>query len=101
MRARDLGISIGLITPGPQNAITDVAGVRVGHATIIEGDPGPLTVGQGPVRSGVDGARGQGASGAGFAHEEHGRKGYDLPSFHFSNTSLRVCVNSAASIRMK
>ena len=53
MRARDLGISIGLLTPGPGNAITDVAGVRVGHATIIEGEPGPLVMGQGPVRTGV------------------------------------------------
>ncbi len=51
-RARDLGIVIGEGTPGPLNAITDVAGVRVGHATIIEGD-GPLVVGQGPVRTGV------------------------------------------------
>jgi D-aminopeptidase len=38
--------------PGPTNAITDVAGVRVGHATIIRGD-GPLRVGDGPVRTGV------------------------------------------------
>ncbi len=53
MRARDLGISIGLLAPGPLNAITDVAGVRVGHATIVAGEPGPLRVGQGPVRTGV------------------------------------------------
>jgi D-aminopeptidase len=53
MRARDLGISIGLLEPGPLNAITDVAGVRVGHATLIESEPGPLVVGQGPVRTGV------------------------------------------------
>jgi len=53
MRARDLGISIGLIQPGPLNAITDVDGVRVGHATLIEGEPGPLVMGQGPVRTGV------------------------------------------------
>ena len=52
MRTRDLGITIGFGRPGPLNAITDVAGVRVGHATIIEGD-GPLVVGQGPVRTGV------------------------------------------------
>lgn len=52
MRARDLGIRIGLGTPGPHNAITDVAGVTVGHATIIRGD-GPLVVGEGPVRTGV------------------------------------------------
>ena len=38
MRARDLGITIGTGRPGPDNAITDVAGVRVGHATLIRGD---------------------------------------------------------------
>jgi D-aminopeptidase len=38
MRARDLGIAIGDGTPAPLNAITDVAGVRVGHTTLIEGD---------------------------------------------------------------
>ncbi|KXK02090.1 MAG: aminopeptidase DmpA [Acidobacteria bacterium OLB17] len=37
-RARDLGISIGVLKPGPENAITDVAGVLVGHKTIIKGD---------------------------------------------------------------
>ncbi len=52
MRTRDLGIVIGRGRPGPGNAITDVAGVRVGHTTIISGD-GPLVVGQGPVRTGV------------------------------------------------
>ena len=51
-RARDLGIVIGELAPGPENAITDVAGVRVGHTTLIEGD-GPLVVGRGPVRTGV------------------------------------------------
>ena len=51
-RARDLGIRIGLLEPGPLNAITDVPGVRVGHTTLISGD-GPLVVGQGPVRTGV------------------------------------------------
>jgi D-aminopeptidase len=52
MRTRDLGIVIGRGQPGPGNAITDVAGVRVGHTTIVAGD-GPLVVGQGPVRTGV------------------------------------------------
>ncbi len=52
MRTRDLGIVIGRGRPGPGNAITDVAGVRVGHTTIVEGD-GPLVVGSGPVRTGV------------------------------------------------
>lgn len=37
-RARDLGIAPGSLTPGPLNAITDVAGVRVGHTTIVEGN---------------------------------------------------------------
>ena len=36
MRARDLGIAIGQGTPGPKNAITDVAGVRVDVTTLIE-----------------------------------------------------------------
>jgi D-aminopeptidase len=38
VRARDLEIAIGAGTPGERNAITDVAGVRVGHATLIEGE---------------------------------------------------------------
>ena len=37
-RARDLGLAPGVYPPGPLNAITDVAGVRVGHVTLIEGD---------------------------------------------------------------
>ena len=50
-RARDLGVPFEG-APGRGNAITDVAGVTVGHATIISGE-GALTVGQGPVRTGV------------------------------------------------
>jgi D-aminopeptidase len=38
MRARDHGIVLGRLAPGPHNAITDVAGVRVGQATLVEGD---------------------------------------------------------------
>ena len=37
-RARELGISIGSLQPGPANAITDVSGVRVGHSTVVKGD---------------------------------------------------------------
>jgi D-aminopeptidase len=37
-RARDLDLAPGMLPTGPVNAITDVAGVRVGHATLIEGD---------------------------------------------------------------
>jgi len=50
-RARDLGIPFDGTT-GPLNAITDVAGVQVGHTTLISGS-GKLKVGQGPVRTGV------------------------------------------------
>jgi len=38
VRARDLAIAIGEGTPGPNNAITDVEDVRVGHTTLIEGE---------------------------------------------------------------
>jgi len=38
VRARDLGIALGSGEPGRANAITDVSGARVGHATLIEGD---------------------------------------------------------------
>lgn len=38
VRARELGIAPGIFAPGPHNAITDVEGVRVGHATLREGD---------------------------------------------------------------
>jgi D-aminopeptidase len=37
-RARDLGIIVGVLPPGNLNAITDVAGVQVGHTTVIRGD---------------------------------------------------------------
>ena len=50
-RARDLGISFDG-HPGRNNAITDVAGVAVGHVTIVRGH-GKLVVGRGPVRTGV------------------------------------------------
>ncbi len=51
-RVRDTGIVPGQLQPGTHNAITDVVGVRVGHATLISGD-GPLNPGRGPVRTGV------------------------------------------------
>lgn len=51
VRARDLGVPFDG-TPGPLNAITDVQGVEVGHATLISGS-GRLVVGRGPVRTGV------------------------------------------------
>jgi len=51
VRARDLGLPFDG-TPGPLNAITDVAGVEVGYTTILRGE-GKLVVGKGPVRTGV------------------------------------------------
>jgi len=51
LRARDLGVPFDG-TPGPLNAITDVAGVTVGHTTLISGE-GKLQIGKGPVRTGV------------------------------------------------
>src|SRR5436309_4354775 len=51
VRARDLGVPFDG-SPGPLNAITDVAGVAVGHATLIAGE-GALKVGTGPIRTGV------------------------------------------------
>lgn len=51
-RARDIGITIGVLAPGPLNAITDVEGVRVGHSTVWEGES-PGKHGSGPARTGV------------------------------------------------
>ena len=50
-RGRDLGIPFPGQT-GPLNAITDVAGIAVGHVTLIEGE-GKLVPGKGPIRTGV------------------------------------------------
>lgn len=51
VRARDLGVPFDGV-PGKFNAITDVAGVEVGHSTIISGE-GALVTGKGPIRTGV------------------------------------------------
>jgi D-aminopeptidase len=66
-RARDLGVPFDG-TPGPNNAITDVRGVEVGHTTLISGQ-GKLVVGEGPVRTGVTAIhpRGRTSSDAVFA----------------------------------
>ncbi len=56
-RVRDLGLDKHLarwwrLSPGPNNAITDVVDVAVGHYTLVEGE-GPLRPGRGPFRTGV------------------------------------------------
>jgi D-aminopeptidase len=52
VRARELGVTIGVMMPGQLNAITDVRGVLVGHSTIVRGN-GPVRIGDGPVRTGI------------------------------------------------
>jgi D-aminopeptidase len=52
MRTRDCGIVVGVLPTGPQNAIADVPGVRVGHCTVSWGGP-ELASGNGPARTGV------------------------------------------------
>jgi len=37
-RARDLGLTVGVLPPGSLNAITDITGVRVGHSIVWEGE---------------------------------------------------------------
>jgi D-aminopeptidase len=66
-RARDLGVPFDGTT-GPNNAITDVRDVEVGHTTLISGQ-GKLVVGKGPVRTGVTAIhpRGRTSSDAVFA----------------------------------
>jgi D-aminopeptidase len=57
-RAREIGwIISSLLETGPANAITDLAGVLVGHCTLVEGEAGPLEIGLGPVRTGVTAIR--------------------------------------------
>jgi D-aminopeptidase len=51
-RARDLGLRIGLLPPGPTNSIVDVPPVAVGHATIWRDEPAP-PAGRGVARTGV------------------------------------------------
>jgi D-aminopeptidase len=65
--ARALGVPLEG-RPGPNNAITDVPGVEVGHVTIIRGE-GELVVGEGPVRTGVTAIlpRGRAAGDSAFA----------------------------------
>lgn len=62
--AHEMGVRVGSLPPGPYDAITDVAGVLVGHTTLVSGD-GPLRRGAGPVRTGVTVLRPHGGSLAG------------------------------------
>ncbi|HSY89235.1 MAG TPA: P1 family peptidase, partial [Verrucomicrobiae bacterium] len=44
-RLRDLGITVGTLPTGPLNAITDIAGVEVGHSTLIRDEPAVVRTG--------------------------------------------------------
>jgi D-aminopeptidase len=69
-RARDAGLEVGIFPTGKLNAITDVDGVRVGHATVIEGEdvrtgvtaiiPGPGNLYTHPVPAGIHVGNGYG-----------------------------------------
>ena len=49
---REHGLRIGELEPGPADSIADVAGVRVGHVTVVRDEPDP-PAGRGVARSGV------------------------------------------------
>lgn len=51
-RLRQLGVDIGYLPVGATNSICDLPGLKVGHATICQGE-GKLEIGKGPVRTGV------------------------------------------------
>jgi D-aminopeptidase len=104
-RCRQLGVRIGRMRPGRWNAITDVPGVGVGHATLIEGS-GPLVVGRGPVRTGVSVIR---------PHPEISRHylpcGFDVPNGNGEVTGLAqlatlgilgspICLTNTSSVGM-
>jgi D-aminopeptidase len=86
-RARDLGIPFDG-TPGPFNAITDVAGVEVGFKTLISGE-GRLIVGKGPVRTGVTAIfpRGKASSQSVFAGYFAGNGNGDMTGTHWIDES--------------
>ncbi len=86
-RARDLGIALDG-TPGRFNAITDVPGVEVGYATLIEGE-GKRTVGKGPVRTGVTAIlpRGRGSFDSVFGAFYAGNGNGDMTGTHWVEES--------------
>jgi D-aminopeptidase len=86
-RARDLGIPFDG-TPGPLNSITDVTGVEVGYKTLISGE-GRLTVGKGPVRTGVTAIlpRGKGSNQSVFAGFFSGNGNGDMTGTHWVDES--------------
>jgi D-aminopeptidase len=86
-RARNLGVPFDG-TPGPLNAITDVAGVEVGYKTVISGE-GPLIIGKGPVRTGVTAIlpRGKEGTKSAFAGFFAGNGNGDMTGTHWIEES--------------
>src|SRR6202050_2885455 len=86
-RARDLGVPFDG-TPGPLNAITDVAGVEVGYKTLISGE-GKLVIGKGPVRTGVTAIlpRGKNGKAGVFAGFFSGNGNGDMTGTHWIEES--------------
>jgi D-aminopeptidase len=86
-RARDLGVPFDG-TPGPLNAITDVAGVEVGFVTLIAGE-GKRIVGRGPVRTGVTAIlpRGKASTDGVFAAFYSGNGNGDMTGTHWVDES--------------
>lgn len=86
-RTRDLGVPFDG-TPGPLNAITDVAGVEVGYVTLISGE-GQRIVGRGPVRTGVTAVlpRGKASADAVFAAYYSGNGNGDMTGTHWVDES--------------
>ncbi len=77
MRVRDFGVTPGRLPTGRLNAITDVAGVKVGHSTRIEGD-GDWVEGVGPIRTGVTAILPHGDS---LYHEKVSAGAYSINGF--------------------
>jgi D-aminopeptidase len=86
-RARDIGIPFDG-SPGPFNAITDVAGVEVGYKTLISGE-GKLLIGKGPVRTGVTAIlpRGKNSKAGVFAGFFSGNGNGDMTGTHWIEES--------------
>ncbi len=87
LRARDLGVPFDG-TPGPLNAITDVAGVEVGYKTLVSGE-GRLVIGRGPVRTGVTAIlpRGKQGTKSVFAGDFAGNGNGDMTGTHWVEES--------------
>jgi D-aminopeptidase len=101
-RARELGIQIGVMPPGALNALTDVAGVRVGHATLHRGDsirtgvtaiiPADENLYQNKLPAGVDVGNGFGKLAGATQIDELGE--LETPILLTNTLSVGVCIDA-------